>query len=205
MSRADTADKAGEIKRLVPMTQAAPFYGVEVGTDGFCRCPFHGEKTASMKVYNGERGWHCFGCHEGGSVIDFVMKLFGLSFVDAEKRLSDDFRLDLFTDDQDPQARQKARIAATERKKALEERNRQHLAVWQRYSDALEAFANADKLVNETTQRPPWEWLSRHHKALQEIDRLWYELKDAEAALSDFERENHVSGPPRPGGEKPFE
>jgi hypothetical protein len=205
MSRADTADKAGEIKRLVPMTQAATFYGLEVRGDGFCRCPFHGEKTASMKVYDGERGWHCFGCHEGGSVIDFVMKLFGLSFVDAEKRLSDDFRLDLFTDDQDPQARQKARIAATERKKALEERDRQHLAVWRRYSDALEAFANADKLVNETMQRPPREWLSRHHKALQEIDRLWYELKDAEAALSDFERENHVSGPPRPGGEKPFE
>lgn len=205
MSRADTADKAGEIKRLVPMSQAAPFYGLEVRGDGFCRCPFHGEKTASMKVYDGERGWHCYGCHEGGSVIDFVMKLFGLSFVDAEKRLSDDFRLDLFTDDQDPKARQKARIAATERKKALEERDRQHLAVWQRYSDALEAFANADKLVNETTQRPPREWLSRHQKALQEIDRLWYELKDAEAALSDFERENHVSGPPRPGGEKPFE
>lgn len=205
MSRADTADKAGEIKRLVPMTQAAPFYGLEVRGDGFCRCPFHGEKTASMKVYDGERGWHCFGCHEGGSVIDFVMKLFGLSFVDAEKRLSDDFRLDLFTDDQDPQARQRARIAATERKKALEERDRQHLAVWQRYSDALEAFANADKLVNETMRRPPQEWLSRHHKALQEIDRLWYELKTAEAALSDFERENHVSGPPRPGGEKPFE
>lgn len=205
MSRADTADKAGEIKRLVPMTQAAPFYGLEVRGDGFCRCPFHGEKTASMKVYDGERGWHCYGCHEGGSVIDFVMKLFGLSFVDAEKRLSDDFRLDLFTDDQDPQVRQMARIAATERKKALEERDRQHLAVWQRYSDALEAFANADKLVNETMQRPPREWLSRHHKALQEIDRLWYELKTAEAALSDFERENHVSGPPRPGGEKPFE
>ena len=75
----DRTDKAGEIKRLVPMTQAAPFYGLEVSSDGFCRCPFHGEKTASMKVYDGERGWHCYGCHEGGSVIDFVMKLFGLS------------------------------------------------------------------------------------------------------------------------------
>ena len=202
MSRADIADKAGEIKRLVPMTQAAPFYGVEVGPDGFCRCPFHGEKTASMKVYDGERGWHCFGCHEGGSVIDFVMKLLGLPFVDAEKRLSDDFHLDLFTDDKNPQARQRAAQAARQRKKELEDRDRRHREVWQRYSDALEAFTNADKLVNETTQRPPWKWREKNRKALEDVDRLWYELKEAEAALSDFERENHVSGPPRPGGER---
>lgn len=198
-------DKAGEIKRLVPMTQAAPFYGLEVRGDGFCRCPFHGEKTASMKVYDGERGWHCFGCHEGGSVIDFVMKLFGLSFVDAEKRLSEDFRLGLFTDDQDPQARQRARIAAAERKKAIEERDRQHLAVWQRYDDALKDFATADRLVDEAGAMLPWTWTDAHRRAMQDIDRLWYELAEAKADLADFEKENHVSGHPRQGGEKPFE
>ena len=198
-------DKAGEIKRLVPMTRAAPFYGLDVRGDGFCRCPFHGEKTASMKVYDGDRGWHCFGCHEGGSVIDFVMKLFGLPFVDAEKRLSEDFRLDLFTDDQDPQARQRARIAATERKKAIEERDRQHLAVWQRYADALENFATADKLVSEASTMPPWTWTDAHRQAMKDMDRIWYELCEAEAALRSFEKLNHVSGLPRLGGDNLIE
>lgn len=198
-------DKAAEIKRLVPMTQAAPFYGVEIRSDGFGCCPFHGEKTPSMKVYDGDRGWHCFGCHEGGSVIDFVMKLYGLPFLDAEKRLDADFRLNLFQDDGDPQARQRAARVATERKKALEERDRQHREHWGRYSDALEAFINADKLVNETLTRPPWQWLEKHHKALQEVDRLWYELSEAQAALADFEQKNRVSGPPRPGGERLIE
>lgn len=199
-------DKASEIKRLVPMTRAAPFYGIEVRGDGFCRCPFHGERTASMKVYDGDRGWHCFGCHEGGSVIDFVMKLFGLPFVEAEKRLSEDFGLDLFTDGKDPKARQRAALAARERKKAIEERDHQHLIVWQRYADALEDFTTADKLVNEATDiLLPWQWTDAHRQAMQDIDRLWYELAEAQADLAAFEKENHVSGPPRPGGEKPIE
>ena len=198
-------DTAGEIKRLVPMTVAAPFYGVEVGAGGFCRCPFHGERTGSMKVYDGDRGWHCFGCHEGGSVIDFVMKLFGLSFVDAQKRLDADFRLGLFQDAQDVNARQKAARAARERKKALEERDRKHLELWERYAAALEAFCTADKLVTEASYLPPWEWKEKHREALRDVEGLFYELSEAQTQLREFERENHCSGPPRSGGEEPSE
>ena len=198
-------DTAGEIKRLVPMTVAAPFYGVEVGAGGFCRCPFHGERTGSMKVYDGERGWHCFGCHEGGSVIDFVMKLLGLSFVDAEKRLDADFRLNLFQDDQDAYARQKAASAARERKKALEERDRKHRELWDAYNYALNAFCKDDKLVTEAAYLLPYEWTEEHREAVRRIDGLYFALIEATGALREFERENHCSGPPRSGGEEPSE
>lgn len=198
-------DRAGEIKRLVPMTVAAPFYGVEVGAGGFCRCPFHGERTGSMKVYDGDRGWHCFGCHEGGSVIDFVMKLFGLSFVDAQKRLDADFRLGLFHDADDVNARQKAARAARERKKALDERIRKYMELWRRYNEAMEAFCEADKLVSESAYLLPYEWTERHREALRSIETLWFDLSEATAMLRDFERENHCSGPPRSGGDDLFE
>ena len=192
-------DRSSEIKRLVPMTRAAPFYGVEVGAGGYARCPFHGEKTGSLKVYDGDRGWHCFGCHKGGSVIDFVMELYGLSVLDAEKRLDADFRLGLFTDDEDAESRQKAARAARERKKELERRDRQHRALYEAYDAALTAYTTADKTVEAMMVQPPVTWTDGQIVALMAKDGLWYDLCVASAALREFERENHVSGLPKPG------
>ena len=60
------------------------------------RCPFHqGDRTASLKIYSGGGGWHCFGCNKGGSVVDFVMELFGLNFKHALLRINADFHLGL--------------------------------------------------------------------------------------------------------------
>ena len=185
---------AEQIKARVPMTAAAPFYGLHVQRDGFCCCPFHGEKTPSMKVYDGEQGFHCFGCHKGGSVIDFVMELYGLPFVDAEKRLDADFSLGLFTDDNSPEARQRAARAVRERKKALEQRNRKHRSLCKAYDAALTAYAAADKLCEEAHEKPPYLWTEAHIEALKAISGLWYDLQNAQTALSMFEKENHTSG-----------
>lgn len=52
-------------------------------------CPFHKEKTPSFSV-NQERGFfHCFGCKEHGTAIDFVMKLEGCTFPEALRSLAD--------------------------------------------------------------------------------------------------------------------
>ena len=55
---------------------AAEHYGIEVKRNGMACCPFHDDRTPSMKV---DKRFHCFGCQEDGDVIDFVGKLFGLS------------------------------------------------------------------------------------------------------------------------------
>lgn len=87
---------AEQIKQLVTMEEACRRYGFDVGRGGFMRCPFHqGDRTASLKVYPGGGGWHCFGCNKGGSVVDFVMELFGLNFKQALLRLNADFNLGL--------------------------------------------------------------------------------------------------------------
>ncbi len=52
-------------------------------------CPFHREKTPSFHV-NPERGFfHCFGCKESGSAIDFVMKQDGYTFPEAVRMLAE--------------------------------------------------------------------------------------------------------------------
>ncbi|MGQ0717886.1 MAG: DNA primase [Pseudonocardiales bacterium] len=52
-------------------------------------CPFHDEKTSSFNVRPGHGTFHCFGCGEGGSVVDFIMKIEHLGFVEAVERLAD--------------------------------------------------------------------------------------------------------------------
>lgn len=51
-------------------------------------CPFHNEKTPSFVVSPDKQIYHCFGCHAGGNVIDFVMKHDNLEFPEAVKLLA---------------------------------------------------------------------------------------------------------------------
>ena len=60
------------VKQSVTTRQAAEHYGILVGRNGMCVCPFHDDKNPSMKV---DRRFHCFGCQADGDVIDFVSHL----------------------------------------------------------------------------------------------------------------------------------
>lgn len=51
-------------------------------------CPLHGEKTPSFSVSPDKQLFYCFGCHAGGTVIQFIMQMERLSFVEAVKLLA---------------------------------------------------------------------------------------------------------------------
>lgn len=75
------------VKSSVTVLEAAQCYGIAVRR-GICRCPFHNDKTPSAKA---DERFHCFGCGADYSVIDFTANLFGLSAVEAAKKLASDF------------------------------------------------------------------------------------------------------------------
>jgi DNA primase len=50
-------------------------------------CPFHKEKTPSFTVSLEKQIYYCFGCHEGGNAINFVMKYENLTFQEALENL----------------------------------------------------------------------------------------------------------------------
>ena len=84
------------IKDRLTMREVLERYGYKPNKKGFMCCPFHLEKTPSMRIY--EKDYHCFGCQEHGDVITFVQKLFNLSFQEVLKKIDIDFGLNLYGD-----------------------------------------------------------------------------------------------------------
>ena len=71
------------------MPEVVRRYGIEINRAGFCRCPFHNEKTASMKIY--PTSFFCYGCGVGGDVIDFVRLYERCDFKTAFRMLGGEF------------------------------------------------------------------------------------------------------------------
>ena len=78
-----------QIKMAVSVKEAAEYYGLEVNRGNMVCCPFHNDRTPSMKL--NEDYFYCFGCGASGDVIDLAARLFGLSGYDAAKKLAADF------------------------------------------------------------------------------------------------------------------
>ena len=81
-----------QIKMGVSVKEAAEYYGLEVNRGNMVCCPFHADRTPSMKL--NEDYFYCFGCGAHGDVIDLVAKLFNLSNHEAVQKLAADFGLD---------------------------------------------------------------------------------------------------------------
>lgn len=58
-------------------------------------CPFHSEKTPSFTVNPEKKLFKCFGCGEGGTVFQFLMKQEGVDFVEAVKLVASKSHIDL--------------------------------------------------------------------------------------------------------------
>ena len=65
------------------------------GTTHFGLCPFHREKTPSFAVSETKQVYHCFGCHNGGTVIQFLQNIENISFREAIEILAERARIEL--------------------------------------------------------------------------------------------------------------
>lgn len=65
-------DHAQIIKDCLTMPEVLQRYGYELQSKDFVCCPFHSEKTPSMKVH--KHYFYCFGCGENGTIISNCMK-----------------------------------------------------------------------------------------------------------------------------------
>lgn len=172
------------IRQSVTMKDICSHYGFEPNRAGFIHCPFHpGDRDASLKIYPNSRGWNCFGCGRGGSVIDFVEAWCGVGFNEAMRIIDSTFSLNLF---QKPTLRQY---------REMQERDKQAKVQCEQYEKELaEAEENWQKLCTEfrrlhfnkihyAPKNVNEEWHPLFVEALQKIDYQEYLLEQAEQRI----------------------
>ena len=77
------------VKAAVTPRMAAERYGLPLRQGNMVCCPFHNDRTPSMKL--NEDYFYCFGCGATGDVIDLAARLFDLSKYEAVQKLAADF------------------------------------------------------------------------------------------------------------------
>ena len=78
------------LKREHSIEQLATARGIVLKPSGnnlMGLCPFHDDHEPSLSLDPVQNLWHCFGCQQGGGVIDWVMKAEGVSFRHAVELL----------------------------------------------------------------------------------------------------------------------
>lgn len=90
----DIRDISEAIRNSVSALEVAKALGLNVDRHGRCSCPFHHGADRNMKVWEGNRGFYCFVCHESGDCIHLVQGVVpDIGYVDAMWWVNDNFGL----------------------------------------------------------------------------------------------------------------
>jgi len=77
-----------KVKQTITVEELVSQY-VDLNAKGIGKCPFHEDDSPSFSVNTTENYWNCFSGCDGGSVIDFWMKLNSMDFQEASKELAE--------------------------------------------------------------------------------------------------------------------
>jgi DNA primase len=174
-------DKVQTIKDRLTMQDVLLHYGYEANRKNFICCPFHHEKTPSMKIF--EKDYHCFGCGTNGDVISFVQQLFSLTFPDALKKIDIDFGLNLYgehTFDEIRRSHYKQKQIKAEQERKKREKEQSENGYWA----VFEEWARLDR--NKTLYAPKTldeEWHPLFVEALQKLAYQEYLLDITEVVI----------------------
>lgn len=157
------------IKNTVTSRQIVEHYGFHPNRGGYICCPFHGEKTASLKVH--KSGWYCYGCHEGGDAIEFIRLYERCRFSQAVAKADLYFGLNLVK-------AEKVSLADIYRRRSEEQEKRKTDHVLKAEKTAFSAHLEKDWLESWERYRDAWSTPARQRNASQ-----WWDMVAAEDAL----------------------
>lgn len=164
------------VRQGVRARDAAEAYGLEINQHGKARCPWHDDKRPSLS-FKGNI-CRCFACNNGGSAIDLTAQLFGISTLEAAKKLNDDFRIGAdSTPGQRPVGISKAEMRRM--------RERAFSIVWNDLCEREQACRNFLKRCTVADiNRPAYEEVLSEYSQVQ--DRLNYLQTNGTEAMKEW-------------------
>ena len=141
MTREQIRQAADIVLESISAKDYAALIGLPVNRAGFTQCPFHsGDHDASLKLYDGRKGFHCFGCGASGDVIELAKRYFSLSFPQAVAKVANDAGIALPGTGEMTYDQARAYQAAQDRKAALLKAQAEEQAIESQYFDTLDAY-----------------------------------------------------------------
>lgn len=157
---------------MVGMRQAAEFYGYPADRQGRCICPFHQDRHPSMKIYPHNRGYYCFSCGNGGDVVKFVGRLYGINNEQAARKLIHDFSLPVKTEE-----------LSYREKRERERKVRQYREAQRFYRYARNVLSVYRQLLCDAIRDPEDPCFA---EACQELSIVEYRLSCLDTDLEDY-------------------
>lgn len=179
-------DYADLIKQTLTMEQVLKRYGIKTTNHGRTACPLH-KGTGKNFSYKG-RSFKCWVCGAHGTVIDFVMQYFNITFPEALVRLNEDFALGfpIGKHDPTPEQTEKIRLAEeTRRKRIAHEKTLKQLCT--AYNSALDWYTTLDIIVQHDAPKGPYDEITPQYEyALKHIDAAWDDVQFAAGQIRKF-------------------
>ncbi len=135
-------DHIDDVKTQVSMFDLVSHYGFTPNRGGYICCPFHHEKTASLKIWNDH--YKCFGCGASGDVIRFVENYLHIGFTEAMDEINERFNLNLpFREEKSLREIYEANKRRADRQKKIETVRTQS----ERFSELIIEYALYDSIM----------------------------------------------------------
>lgn len=171
-----------QVKDALNIRQVVEFYGTKVNRNGQFICPFHNDTRPSASIKNDY--FNCFVCGAAGDLISYTAKLFGLSNLDACKKLNEDFSLGLsFGREKNVSAISRLRADRERQKRLQAKREREELEELTRHTGRI--LAEYHCYLWQGIYLYPLED-KRHIRGIQRLTEAQYYLE-----CYDMEPENY--------------
>ena len=181
-------------------------YGLPVSRHRRIPCPIHNGTKKNFAYKN--HGFVCYVCGVHGDVITFTELYFGLDFMDACRKLDEDFNLGLNvggTLDAEKKAeaervsmmlrakreRREAERLSAELRAKRDRKEAERKRLQEAYHTALDRWCELDKAIRNGKPRTPFDDLTEQYAyAVKHIDAAAAALDETEINLWEFEKGN---------------
>ncbi len=171
------------VKPRAVMEQA----GLTFNRNQMCCCPFHPDKTPSMKVKPNDEKYYCFGCGAKGDAVDFVASFYNMNALDAALKIADDFGISVETSHRKAEVKRKKKLQDLKSKMTERDLLEQELDETVRFlSLYLAALLEWKRVYAPKT--PEEEWHPLFVEALQYIDQTEYLIDLVENSIEEDTR-----------------